>query len=243
MPDSDQSGLPLLLPTEDLPPTAGPRFRKRYLLVLLIPLLMFSGAVIGMYFQPPLLRAFYAVTGLQPGGGTDAPIALPPDIDLPPKMAETMLPTDVVGLARIMPQGDVSVVAAPYGSGDARVAELLVTEGDQVSKGTPLARLDNATALESAVLTAEANLAVRQAALLQTRAAIQASRDEAQATLDQSRTAAAEAESSLSRTEELFARAVVTQATLDAARTAAREAASSVARAEATLARFSTLAL
>ena len=41
-----------------------------------------------------------ALTGLQPGAGSDAPIALPPDIDLPPKMAETMLPTDVVGLAR-----------------------------------------------------------------------------------------------------------------------------------------------
>lgn len=243
MPDSDQSGLPLLLPAEDPAPQARPRFRRRYLLVLLVPLLMFSGAVIGMYFQPPLLRAFYAVTGLQPGGGTDAPIALPPDIDLPPRMAETMLPTDVIGLARIIPRGDVSVVAAPYGAGDARVAEILVAEGDRVEKGAALARLDNATALESAVLTAEANLAVRQAALSQTRAAVQASRDEAEATLDQARTAAAETETNLARTEELFARAVATQATLDAARTAAREAAASVARAEATLARFSSLAL
>lgn len=243
MPDSEQSGLPLTLPAEPAPSQRGPRLRRRYLLVLLAPLLMFAGGVIGMYFQPPLLRAFYAVTGLQPGGGTDAPIALPPDIDLPPKMAETMLPTDVVGLARIMPHGDVSVVAAPYGAGDARVAEILVREGDRVEKGTALARLDNATALESAVLTAEANLAVRQAALSQTRAAVQSSRDEAQATLDQARNAAAEVKATLARTEELFARSVATQATLDAARTASREADASVARAEATLARFASIAL
>ena len=34
--------------------------------------------------------------------------------------------SDVVGLARLMPRGDVAVVAAPYGSGDARVADILV---------------------------------------------------------------------------------------------------------------------
>jgi HlyD family secretion protein len=37
-------------------------------------------------------------------------------------MAETMLPTDVIGLARVMPSGDVSIVAAPYGAGDARAS-------------------------------------------------------------------------------------------------------------------------
>ncbi len=114
-----------------------------------------------MYFQPPALQEFYALTGLQPGGGSDTPIALPPDIELPPKMAETMLPTDVVGLARIMPRGDISIVAAPFGAGDARVADILVSVGERVEKGTPLAWLDNRTALESAVLMAEANLAMR----------------------------------------------------------------------------------
>ena len=219
------------------------RFRKAYLLVLLIPVFMFSGAVLGMYFQPPGLQKFYALTGLQPGAGSESPIALPPEIELPPRMAETMLPTDVVGLARVMPRGDVSVVAAPYGSGDARVAEILVSVGDRVEKGAVLARLDNATALQGAVLMAEANLAVREAALMQTRAAVQASRDEAQAALDQAVATAAEAEATLARTEELFARAVATQATLESVRTAAEGARLAVARAEATLARFSAQAL
>ncbi len=219
------------------------RFKRRYLLVLLVPVLMFSGGVMGMYFQPPLLRAFYGLTGLQPGGGTATPIALPPNVELPPRMAETMLPSDVIGLGRLMPAGDVSVVAAPYGAGDARIAEILVSVGQVMEKGAPVARLDNAAALQGAVLTAEANLAVREAALLQTRAAVRSSRDEAQAALDQARATSAEAQRNLIRTEDLFHRGVATQEALDATRAAAESAGSAVTRAEATLARFAAIEL
>jgi HlyD family secretion protein len=218
-------------------------FRKRYLLVLLIPVFMFTGAVLGLYFQPPALQTFYHLTGLRPGGGAESPIALPPDVELPRQMAETLLPTDVVGLARIMPRGDVSIVAAPYGAGDARVAEILVAIGDRVERGAVLARLDNRQALDGAVLLAEANLAVREATLLQTRAAVEASRAEAQAGLDQVRASVREARASLQRADELFARGVATSAVLDAARNAAENAAQAVARAEATLARFAAVAL
>jgi HlyD family secretion protein len=228
------------------PETPAPRrrlFRKQFLLVLLIPVLMFTGAVAGMYFQPPGLQKFYALTGLQPGGGAESPIALPPEIEVPIEMAETLLPSDVIGLARIMPRGDVAVVAAPYGAGDARVAEILVAIGDSVARGATLARLDNAAALEGAVLQAEANLAVRQATLMQTRSAIEASRAEAQATLDQARATAGEAAASLERTQALADRGVATAATLDAAQSRATEAAQAVARAEATLARFASIAI
>jgi HlyD family secretion protein len=240
---SDDTDLPLDL---GLAETTAPRrgwFRRRYLLVLLIPIFMFTGAVIGMYFQPPLLQLFYALTGLQPGGGTKSPIALPPEIELPQEMAETLLPSDVVGLARLMPRGDVAIVAAPYGAGDARVAEILVSVGDRVIRGTPVATLDNRQTLEGAVLAAEANLAVRQATLAQTRSAIAASRAEAQATLDQARAAAREAEASLARTDDLAGRGVATSVTLDTVRAAAEEAALAVRRAEATLARFTAEAL
>jgi len=243
MTERTESDLPLDLGATDATGAAPPkraRFRRRYLLVLLVPVIMFSGAVMGMYFQPPLLRGFYALTGLQPGGGASTPIALPPNVDLPPRMAETMLPSDVVGLGRLMPRGDVSIVAAPYGAGDARIAEILVSVGQQVDKGAELARQHNAAALEGAVLMAEANLAVREATLMQTRAAVQASRDEAQAALDQARATASEAAATLARTDELFQRGVATQETLDAARTAAEGARLAVTRAEATLARFSS---
>ncbi|MEH6748980.1 MAG: HlyD family efflux transporter periplasmic adaptor subunit [Paracoccaceae bacterium] len=239
----DDPTLPIDLQIDDTAVQKRRHFRKRYLLVLLIPVFMFSGAVIGMYFQPPGLQGFYALTGLQPGGGTTSPIALPPEIEMPSQLAETLLPSDVVGLARLMPRGDVAVVAAPYGAGDARVAEILVSIGDRVARGDTLARLDNRQALDGAVLQAEANLAVREATLMQTRASIEASRAEAQATLDQARASATEAAASLARTAELAARGVATTATLDAAQSRATEAAQAVARAEATLARFAALAI
>lgn len=243
---SDPQDLDLPLPV--IPRDAGPagavprrlRFRRGYLLVLLVPIFMFSGAVLGMYFQPPGLQKFYALTGLQPGGGSSSPIALPPEIALPKEMEQTMQPTDVVGLARLMPQGDVSVVAAPYGAGDARIAEMLVAAGDRVKKGDVLARLDSEGQLESAVLIAVANVAVREAALVQTRAAVRTSRDEANAALEQARSAATEAAGDLVRTTELFRRGVTTQATLDSVAALARQARLAVDKAEATLARFAS---
>lgn len=244
MATTPESDLPLNLNLADGNSPRGRRwFRKQYLLVLLIPVFMFLGGVMGMYFQPVPIQKFYVLTGLQPGGGSDSPIALPPNVELPAQMAETMLPSDVVGLARLMPRGDVSTVAAPYGAGDARLSELLVGAGDWVERGAPLARLDNHAALESAVLLAEANLAVRQATLLQTRSAVLSSRDEAQATLDQARANFREAEANLERTEKLAGSGVATGATLDTARAAAQDAALSVTRAEATLARFSSVEL
>lgn len=246
MNDHPDTDLPLdIVHREDAPTGSARRlrFRKRYLLVLLVPVFMFFGAVIGMYFQPPALQKFYKVTGLQPGGGSQSPIALPPDIDLPQDMVETMRVTDVVGLARLLPRGDVSIVAAPYGAGDARVAELLVAEGDRLEKGTPVARLDNHDVLQSAVLLAEANVAIREATLMQTRATVQNSRDEAQAVLDQTRSAASEAAADLERTTSLFARGVATAATLDAVKAAERQALLAVTKAEATLARYASVAV
>lgn len=213
-------------------------FRRRYLLVLLLPIFMFSGGVIGMYFQPLPLQKFFALTGWQPGGGSQTPIALPPGIDLPPEMAETMQATDVVGLARLMPRGDVSIVAPPYGAGDARIAEILVATGDRVEKGSLVARLDNEGQLESAVLMAKATFAVRQAALMQTRAAVMNSEGEAQAGLEQAQTASAEAAAEHLRAKALFDRGVTTQAALDTSAAAERQDALSVQKAQATLARF-----
>ena len=214
------------------------RFRKRYLLVLLIPVFMFSGGVIGMYYQPTALQKFYALTGLQPGGGSATPIALPPDMEMPKEMAATMQVTDVVGLARLMPRGDISIVAPPYGAGDARIAEVLVDIGDRVEKGAVVARLDNQGQLESAVLLAQANVAVREAALVQTRTSVENSKNEARAALEQARSSSAEAAAERERGKALFERGVITQASLDSLAAAERQADLAVEKAEATLSRF-----
>ncbi len=242
MPATSDPDLPMDIVPRAAPPvvTARWRFRRRYLLVLLIPALMFLGAVVGMYFQPPALQKFYALTGLQPGGGSSSPIALPPDLVMPQDMVATMQPSDVVGLARLLPRGDVSIVAPPFGAGDARIAEIAVAVGDRVDRGAVVARLDNQGQLESAVLLAQANVAIRQAALVQTRSAVQNSLDEARAGLEQARSTAAEAAARLVRETALFARGVTTQAALDTMAAADRQAGLAVQKATATLARFAS---
>lgn len=219
-------------------PRRRSRFRKRYLLVLLVPVLMFTGGVIGMYYQPTALQKFYALTGLQPGAGSATPIALPPDMEMPKEMVATMQASDVVGLARLMPRGDVSVVAPPYGAGDARIAEVLVSIGDRIEKGAVVARLDNQGQLQSAVLSAEANVAVREAALVQTTISVQNSQAEARAAMEQARSASTEASAEHERGKALFERGVITQASLDTLAATEHQAVLAVQKAEATLSRF-----
>ena len=110
-----------------------------------------------------------------------------------------------------------------------------------MTKGALLARLDNEAQLKSNVLLAEANLAVRQAALAQTRATVENSRNEAQASLEQARSVAAKAAVDLARAKQLAKGGVTAQTTLETARAAEQQAVALVAKAEATLARFATV--
>jgi len=152
-------------------------------------------------------------------------------------------PADIMGLARIMPRGDVAVVAAPFGAGDARIEEVLVMIGDQVERRAPLARLDNYAALESAMVFAETQVAVRQAQLAQIRHEIAVSRAESEVALAQARATAMAAESDLDRTAALVERGVATDTILAAANLVAHEANLAVSQAEATLARYGSNAL
>jgi HlyD family secretion protein len=153
-------------------------------------------------------------------------------------MAETMQATDVLGLARLIPRGDVSIVAPPYGSGDARIAEIFVSIGDHLKKGTVVARLDNEGQLKSSVLLAEANVAIGQATLMQTQTTVLNSRNEAQAGLEQAQSAAVEAAAEYVRAKKLFLSGVITKAAYDTIAAADQQATLAVAKAQATLARF-----
>ncbi|AXI53619.1 hypothetical protein C1J05_03060 [Sulfitobacter sp. JL08] len=153
----------------------------RLLLIPLFLLTLFTGAVIGMYFQPPGLRAFFHATGLQPGAGTDTPIAIAIQKVTAQEQIAVVSEGDVVALGRIIPFGDVISVATPSGAGDARIAEVRVAIGDKVEAGDVLAVQDNLPQLQSAVASARANLRVREATLAQTKASTQASQAEAQA--------------------------------------------------------------
>lgn len=223
----------------DVPVTAVTG-RSRLFLIPLFMLTLFTGAVIGMYFQPPGLRVFFNATGLEPGAGTETPIAVAIQKVTSQEIVAVVSEGDVVALGRIIPRGDVIQVATPSGAGDARIAEIRVSEGDQVAAGAVLAVLDNLPQLESSVAAAQANISVKQAILVQTRASITASRNEAQAALERAEATSAAARSELTRATSLFERGVVTRAGFDQVVTRANEASRDVERNLATLSRYQT---
>jgi len=216
----------------------GSKWRRLFLLPLLM-LTLFTGAVIGMYFQPPALRAFFNTTGLTPGAGTQTPIAVAIRQVVEQEQVAVLSENDVVALGRIIPFGDIISVATPSGAGDARVAEIRVAVGDSVEAGDVLAVLDNLAQLQSSVATAQAAVRVREATLLQTRTSNQASTLEAQASLERAQATAAAARAELDRATSLLERGVTTRAVFDQALAAASTADRDVERARATLSRYS----
>jgi HlyD family secretion protein len=239
----DQAGLPLedngISKSEAVSMTKSTG-RFRVFLVPLFLLTLFSGAVIGMYFQPPGLRAFFNATGLEPGAGTDTPIAVALRQVQAQEQVAVISGGDVLALGRIIPLGDVVSVATPSGAGDARIAEIRVQIGSQVEAADVLAVLDNLPRLQSVVGSAQASLRVQEATLEQTRLANAASLSEAQASLERAQATATAAQAELERTTSLFERGITTRADFDEVIAAANEATRDVERAVATLSRYQT---
>ncbi|RYH07600.1 HlyD family efflux transporter periplasmic adaptor subunit [Tropicimonas sp. IMCC6043] len=162
-----------------------------------------------------------------------------------PAQSEAIIPIaeasrPVLGLARLMPDGDLIRVSPPFGAADARIAEILVSEGDRVATGDLLAVLDNRPALESARLAAKAAVVQREAALAQSRETVRIGLLEARASVGEAEAATQIAETRLARARALAERGVTTAATLDDLQAAAAQAAQGLARARATLARWDT---
>jgi HlyD family secretion protein len=216
------------------------RALPRYFLLPFIPLLLFTGAFVGIYVQPPALRAFLRVTGLKPGGGTSNPIAVPVEqgVEELPKQSTIR---SVVALGRLMPDGKVITVSPPYGAADARIEEIKVTVGSLVARGDTLALLDNNQSLEATLESAEANVALQKATLEQTRRTVIASFEEAKAALERANAGAKLAAQDLQRQQELRKRNATAQADLDQAEAIALQAQRDVAKAEATVSRYESL--
>ncbi|SIS67799.1 HlyD family efflux transporter periplasmic adaptor subunit [Phaeovulum vinaykumarii] len=147
----------------------------------------------------------------------------------------------VLALGRLMPAGDVVTLAPPYGASDARIARLLVAEGDRVAAGAVIAELDSLPQLEALRDSAAATVRARAAALAQTRVEITSGAAQARAARDAAAAARDLARSELDRIAGLARRGVATPAQLDAARTAATEADRAHDRAEAALSRYAGL--
>jgi HlyD family secretion protein len=239
---TDESGLPVIENGKAAPAEVSARrswlwggiLRLRLWRLPLLMGVLFTGAVVGMYFQPPTLRAFFGLTGLQPGAGSSAPIALPVPKHAP---AVSVAAGNVRALGRLRPKGDTIVLAPPFGAADARVARLLVAEGDRVNDGQPVAELDSLPQYQAALTAAQASLAVKEAALIQARAMVGTARADATAARQRAISAATLAEQEAARQRDLFARGVVSRTLLDRAEAAAVQAARDLDRATAQLKR------
>ncbi len=237
----ERSRLPLEVVTRGGPhPAETSIWLRRLKLLRFLPLavpFVMAGGLIGLYFQPPGLRWAMATLGLEPGGGTSKPIAVPAKPASQPASSGPVR-RSVVGLGRLLPEGEVVTISAPFGASDARIARLLVKEGDIVEAGAVLAVLDNERQLKAAIEAARAAIASRQAMLAQTRAATLAAREEAQAALARAESAAQNAAREFQRTEELRQRGFAADQTYEQRRAARNETNSEVERLRATLSRY-----
>lgn len=150
---------------------------------------------------------------------------------------EPASPSTVTALGRLMPEGDVVRLAPPFGAGEARVARLLVNVGDQVEEGRPIVELDSLPQYQAALSIAQANLASKEAGLVQTRAAVAAAQTEARASRDRAASAAALTKAEAERERMLVAQGAAAKAALDRAEAMAVQAARELDRADAQLAR------
>lgn len=204
----------------------------------LVMAIMLLGGFIAIYFQPPGIRILLSVLGLQPGGGTTNPIAVPPGVAAGPS-APAALPRYVAGLGKLLPEGEVVTIAPPFGAGDARIAIINVKEGDRAEKGAVLAVLDSERQFLAAVESAKASLAAREAAQAQTRANVTASREEARAALGRAEAAAQNAARDFERVEELLRRGFAADQNYQLRRTSREETQREVERLRATYSRYS----
>lgn len=226
------------VPKDAMQPQKDRSGRRKLFLVPLFFLVLFSGGVVGLYFQPPGLQALFRATGLEPGGGSDTPIAVAIQQVTDREEVAVVSEGDVVALGRIIPRGDIVLVATPFGAGDARIREMRVRVGDMVTAGDALAVLDSLSQLEGQLETARATVAVSEATLQQTEASIRAGRNEAQAAMERALATEQAAADELERATSLMERGVTTKALLDAAIARATEAARDVEKARATLSRY-----
>jgi len=238
MPDTDDE-LPLADP--GLGPGAAPARTgpSRAGLVATALALLFLGAILGLYTQGPGVRAFFKLSGLEPGGGSRHPIALPAPAEAVTVEASPA-PTEVIALGRLRPRGGVIDIAAPTTAAAPRVLEVRVAEGDEVEREQVLVVLDTFPQLQAGHTAAERSVAVAEAALVQVRRDVRSGRNESAAAVDAARATSEHAERERARTEQLHSTGSVPPAQLESAEASAKAAAAELRRAEATAARFAS---
>jgi HlyD family secretion protein len=118
---------------------------------------------------------YYNYKGLFPAAKVDETVTSPAPV----------LPSRVVALGVLEPRDGVIDVAGPTGSTGARVAKLLVVEGDAVVKGQLLAELDTRPGLLATVQQLKDEVATKKLLLQKSRLSVRKTTDTAAANVDQ----------------------------------------------------------
>jgi HlyD family secretion protein len=227
------------LPLADLglqPVAAAPRRGWPPVLVLgAAGALLVIGAIGGMYIQGPVVRAFFALSGLEPGGGAlREPIA----VSAPAPALAAAPSGGIVALGRLQPVGSVIEVAGPTTAQAPRVLDLLVQEGDVVALDAPMVVLDTHPQALAARDAAARAVDVAEATLEQARRDVRVGNRESGAALDAARAAADQAERDLARQRQLFAGEAIPASQLEVATATAEQARAELRRAEAATGRL-----
>lgn len=126
----------------------------------------------------------------------------------------------IAALGYLEPAGGVIAVTPPRASRDANVSSLLVSIGDQVRQGDPLAVLETLSRANATLTQANAEAAVREAELARARRAVEASKAETEAKIAAVQTRLDGAALALTRGIHLAERNALTQAKLEELQTA-----------------------
>ncbi|MDX2287313.1 MAG: efflux RND transporter periplasmic adaptor subunit [Hyphomicrobiaceae bacterium] len=231
--------LPLADSGKAAPEATGRRARPSLLSIAAIGIgLLLLGGILGLYFQGPAMRAIFRWTPLEVGGGASKPIALPLERIPSKERVAALAAGDVLALGRLRPRDGIVAVGLPAGTGDARIEQLMVAQGEVVEKGALLAVLDTRIQYEAALENAQTSVATRRASLDKMRAQIAVGEAETRALLDSAKVSQAAAQTELTRARQLRARDVTTEASLEDAQSKADAAKADVARLTATLSRY-----
>lgn len=150
-------------------------------------------------------------------------------------------PRRIHGLGRLEPRGEVAFLAAPSGAGSARIAELLVEEGQRVEAGQAVAVLDSEPVLAARLALARAGVEQALARVERTAVEVDAARGELAAELEAAGARVELARERLERREGLLARDATSGEAVSEARQELRAALAEVRRIEARATRYRPL--
>jgi len=212
--NSPSPSLPLDL---SLPPD-GPRTSRRSRWIVWVGGLVLA-IVVGTLLTPTLSRLL-PLTEVE-----NTPVIVTPVTDDAPDW--------IAALGHLEPKGGIVAVAPPRAARDAIVTALLVTEGQVVAAGDPLATLETLARARAELAQAEAEVSLRAAELARARRAIAADKADTAAQVASATARLAGAERDLSRAVQLVANNALSAAREEELRTERDALVAEQARAEA----------